>query len=62
MPEQWRSEVAKGYDAPALAHAMIERGFMEGDRAGKSSTPIAVPGHSKMRLYLLTPKLLDGDC
>jgi putative DNA primase/helicase len=61
LPEQWRSEVAKGHDAPALARAMIERGLMVGGADGKSSLSMKVPGlGNSTRLYALTPALLNG--
>jgi uncharacterized protein (DUF927 family) len=60
LPEQWRSEVAKGHDASALAHAMITRGLMAGGADGKSSVSMKVPGLGSTRLYALTPALLNG--
>jgi uncharacterized protein (DUF927 family) len=31
LPEQWQGELARGFDASALAFAMIERGLMKGE-------------------------------
>jgi hypothetical protein len=60
LPEQWRREVAKGFDAPALARAMIERGQIIPARDGKAAKPVKVPGHGPMRLYVLAPRII-GD-
>jgi uncharacterized protein (DUF927 family) len=53
LPEQWRGEVAKGFDAPALARAMIERGQIIPGGDGKAAKPVKVPGHGTVRLYVL---------
>jgi hypothetical protein len=60
LPEQWRSEVAKGFDAPALARAMIDRKLMIPGGDGKAAKPVKVPGHGTMRLYVLAPGII-GD-
>jgi putative DNA primase/helicase len=60
LPEQWRSEVAKGFDAPALARAMIERGLIIPAGDGKAAKPVKVPGHGTVRLYVLAPGII-GD-
>jgi uncharacterized protein (DUF927 family) len=57
LPEQWRDELARGYDSSALAFAMIERGLMTGE-SGKSSVLIRVRGQ-RMRAYRITPKILE---
>jgi putative DNA primase/helicase len=60
LPEQWRSEVAKGFDAPALARAMIDRKLIIPGGDGKAAKPIKVPGYGTMRLYVLAPGII-GD-
>ena len=60
LPEQWRSEVAKGFDRPALARAMIERGLIIPASDGKAAKPVKVPGHGTVRLYVLAPGII-GD-
>ena len=60
LPEQWRSEVANGYDASALAKAMVERGLIICGKDRKAQKPVNVPGHRMMRLYVLTPDII-GD-
>jgi uncharacterized protein (DUF927 family) len=58
LPEQWRAELARGYDASALAKAMIARGLMVGD-GDKFSVPVKVRGQP-IRVYRLLPTILDG--
>jgi uncharacterized protein (DUF927 family) len=58
LPEQWRNELARGYDSSALAFAMIERGLMTGDETGKSSVSLRVRGQ-RIRTYRITPKILE---
>jgi hypothetical protein len=60
LPEQWPSEVAKGFDAPALARAMIERGLIVPAGDGKAAKPVKVPEHGTVRLYVLAPGII-GD-
>jgi len=43
LPEQWRGEVAKGFDASALARAMIERGLIIPAGDGNAAKPVKVP-------------------
>jgi putative DNA primase/helicase len=65
LPEQWRGEVAKGFDAAALARAMVKRGLMMPANDGKAAKPVKVPGHRTMRLYVMAPGIIgdeaDGD-
>jgi hypothetical protein len=62
LPEQWQGELPRGFDASALAFAMIERGLMKGERIGsdkpKSSIRLTVRGQ-EIRLYHLPPKILE---
>src|SRR5262249_62045665 len=58
LPEQWKSELARGYDASALAFAMIGRGLMAGGNDGKSSIRLKVRGQ-EMRVYLVLAKILE---
>ena len=60
LPEQWRSEVAKGYDASALAKALVERGRIICGKDGKAQKLVNVPGHRRTRLYVLAPGII-GD-
>jgi putative DNA primase/helicase len=62
LPEQWRNEVAKGFDPPALARAMIERGLIIPASDGKAAKPVKVPGHGTLRLYVLAPVIIaEGE-
>jgi uncharacterized protein (DUF927 family) len=57
LPEQWKSELARGHDPSALAFAMIERGLMAAGKNGKSSITMKVRGQD-MRLYHILPTIL----
>ena len=59
LPGQWRSEVAKGFDAPALARAMIDRKLIIPAGDGKAAKPVKVPAHGTVRLYVLAPGIID---
>jgi putative DNA primase/helicase len=62
LTQQWRGEVAKGFDPAALARAMVERGLIIPARDGKPGKVVKVPGHGSMRLYCLAPGILgDGE-
>jgi uncharacterized protein (DUF927 family) len=58
LPEQWRGELARGYDSSALAFAMIERGLMVAGEGGKSAAVLKVGGQT-MRAYRVLPKILE---
>jgi putative DNA primase/helicase len=58
LPEQWRSEITKGFDPLALARAMIMRGLIIPASDGKPAKPVKVPGHGTLRLYVLAPGII----
>jgi hypothetical protein len=60
LPQQWRGEVAKGFDASTLARAMVERRLIICTSDGKAAKPVNVPGHRTMRLYVLALGII-GD-
>jgi hypothetical protein len=48
LPEAWKAEVCRGFDAKTLAHAMILRGLLLPDRDGKHlAKTIEIPGYKK---------------
>ncbi|MCL4683218.1 DUF927 domain-containing protein [Myxococcota bacterium] len=61
LPSVWKAELAAGIDARSLVSEMTERGWLRPDAAGKASQSIAVPGHGKQRLYVVTAEALGGD-
>src|SRR5204863_4860492 len=60
LPEQWKAEIAKGYDPAALARGMVERGLIIPDTHGKSQRSERI-GRQTMRLYVFAPHILDGE-
>jgi uncharacterized protein (DUF927 family) len=54
LPEAWRGDVCKGFDATAIARAMRERRMLDRSEDGKHlARRVLVPGHGKPRLYCL---------
>jgi hypothetical protein len=61
LPEAWKTEVCRGYDAGIIAGAMIIRGLLLPDRDGKHpAKAMQIPGYKKMRLYHVPAAILDG--
>jgi uncharacterized protein (DUF927 family) len=60
LPEQWRTEVAKGFDAAALGRTMVVRGLIIPGNDGKPAKSVKVPGHCAMKLYVLSSDII-GD-
>ena len=58
LPEQWRSEVAKGFNPPVLARAMIERRLIIPANDGRPAKPVKVPGLGTVRLYVLASGII----
>jgi putative DNA primase/helicase len=58
LPEQWRTEIAKGFDAAALARTMVERRLIIPGNDGKPAKPVKVPGYGAMKLYVLAPDII----
>jgi putative DNA primase/helicase len=61
LPEQWRGEVAKGFDAAALARAMVKRGLMMPAGNGRPAKPVRVPGHGVLKLYVMAPGIICDE-
>jgi putative DNA primase/helicase len=61
LPEQWRSEVTKGFNALVLARAMIGRGLIISASDGKPARPVRVPGYGTVRLYVLAPGIIAEE-
>jgi putative DNA primase/helicase len=59
LPEAWR-EVCKGFNAAALAHAMVKRGMIIPGAEERPAKKIAVPGYGKPRLYCLAPDFIGN--
>ena len=61
LPEAWRAEVCKGFDATAIAKAMIAKEWMiSGDAEHNTSKP-RVPGHGPTRVYRVVSSFLAGE-
>jgi uncharacterized protein (DUF927 family) len=60
LPEAWRCEVTKGYDASALVKAMVQRGLIIPGRDGKPAMQKKVKGQNQ-KLYALAPGIIGGN-
>lgn len=61
LPEVFKRDVLHGYDAGMIARAMVERGLIVADKAGRPSTSCRVPAMGKtQRLYQISETIFDG--
>ena len=60
LPEQWKNELAKGYNAAALAKEMVKRGMIIPE-GRKTSASVRLGRHGNMRVYRLAPGIISGD-
>jgi len=60
MPEMWRREVTKGFDAAELARAMVDRGLIVPGTDGKPAKQKKIRGENH-KVYALAPGLVGGD-
>ncbi|WP_445501110.1 hypothetical protein [Microvirga sp. G4-2] len=63
LPEVWRSEVAAGLDAGAVAKTLAARGLLARGGDGKPQKKERLPGFSSpVRVYVVKPSILgDGE-
>jgi putative DNA primase/helicase len=61
LPETWRNEVCKGFNATAIAREMIARRWLEPGEDNNLAKKVAVPGHRKPRLYCINATFFDGS-
>jgi len=59
LPEQWKADIAKGYDPQALARAMVKLGLLVPDSNGRSARSERT-GSKTTRVYVFAPDILDG--
>jgi putative DNA primase/helicase len=60
-PEVWKQEVCAGHNATAVAKALAERGMLKQDTEGRHSRSERVREGEKMRVYVVTSKILAGE-
>ena len=60
LPEAWRTEVCKGFNAAEIAREMVKRKMLVPDSGGKTSKSVKVKGHGKVRLYVLADNIIDA--
>lgn len=61
LPEVWKQEVCAGHNPTAVAKALVERGMLKPDTEGKHSRSERIREGVKMRVYVVTSKILAGE-
>jgi len=59
LPEQWKNELAKGYNPATLAQEMVRRGMII-PQSGKTSACVRLGRHGNLRVYRLAPGIISG--
>jgi uncharacterized protein (DUF927 family) len=60
LPEMWKREVTKGFDAALLANTMVERGLIIPGKDGKPAKQKKIKGENH-RVYALAPGIIGSD-
>lgn len=60
LPEAWRGEICKGFDANSIAKAMIARKWMTTDAGKHLTRVIRVPGVGRTRVFCIASAFLAG--
>ena len=61
LPEAWRTEVCAGFDAKAIAKALIAKGWLKAGDETHPARGIKIPGMGLTRLYHITSDFLAGE-
>jgi uncharacterized protein (DUF927 family) len=61
LPETFTTELCAGFDAKALARALIKRGLLIPGKDNKSAVSVTLPGIGKMRVYHFTSNILSDS-
>lgn len=61
LPEVFRREVCAGFDAKAVTRALIEAGWIEPGRDGRTTQKPRIPGIGMTRCYVFTERIWEGD-
>ncbi len=61
MPETFRTEVCKGFDAKFVAGALAERGYLLKDRDGKDTRNAKCAEIGQKRVYVISSSIFEQD-
>ncbi|MPZ09238.1 MAG: DUF927 domain-containing protein [Kiloniellaceae bacterium] len=62
FPPVFKGEIAAGLDPQSVARVLRNRGYLLPDSAGKSTTPVRLPGSDgPVRVYRVSGRILEGD-
>jgi uncharacterized protein (DUF927 family) len=59
LPEAWRGELCRGFDAAAIATAMAEKGWLRRAEDGRLTHKPRVPGFGTPRVYIVSADFLS---
>ncbi|MBB2170436.1 DUF927 domain-containing protein [Gluconacetobacter aggeris] len=60
LPVMWKTEICKGLDAANVAKVVRDAGYLVPGNDGKSAQSIRIPGEGRLRLYVVTSKIMGG--
>lgn len=61
LPEAFKRELCKGFDAKAAAATLVKHGWIEPGKDGKSAQKPRLPGIGPTRCYVFTGKLWEAE-
>ncbi|MDT8277677.1 DUF927 domain-containing protein [Roseomonas mucosa] len=60
LPEVWRNEVCRGLDPKRAADTLAAEGFLLGSTERARAASERIPGHGRLRVYVISGKILEG--
>jgi uncharacterized protein (DUF927 family) len=61
LPESFRTEVCKGFDARFVADVLAERGYLEKSRDNKATQNTRLPGIGQTRVYVVNSGIFKAE-
>ncbi|GAV33011.1 hypothetical protein ROTAS13_00659 [Roseomonas sp. TAS13] len=61
LPEVWRNEVCRGLDPKRSADTLAAEGFLLGSTERHRAASERIPGHGRLRVYVISGKILEGE-
>jgi putative DNA primase/helicase len=61
LPETYKGEVCKGFDAKAVTRVLLARGWIESGSDGKATQKPRLPGLPPTRCYVLGPRMWEDE-
>jgi uncharacterized protein (DUF927 family) len=61
LPEAWRTTICQGIDADLAAKALDDKGWLERVAGRDLTCKRTIPGHGRLRVYVINAGILEGD-